>query len=173
MMKSKELKTKISHAHSLIHSLCSSLLGSLLKVWIAGTNREQQYYQHSVQSTGLRSSLVICKSLSQIDEYRSSTMPLYTLTITHSHTLTITCTCRYDEIKGTQDQDLFSCPFSDSLSDRAYRVTHNAPKCTTSEFAIHKVPNQVFPSLMPVHFSPRLLISPLCSSLRLCGCREW
>ena len=25
-----------------------------------------------------------------------------------SHSLAITCTCRYDEIKGTQDQDLFS-----------------------------------------------------------------
>ena len=30
----------------------------------------------------------------------------------HSHTLTITCTCCYDEIKGTQDPDLFSCSFS-------------------------------------------------------------
>ena len=52
MMKSKELKTKISHAHSLILS----------------------------------------------------------------HTLTITCTFCYDESKGIQDQDLFSCSFSDSLS---------------------------------------------------------
>ena len=37
------------------------------------------------------------------------------LTITHSHTLIITCTCCYDETKGTQDQDLLSCSFSDSL----------------------------------------------------------
>ena len=40
----------------------------------------------------------------------------YTLTITHSHTLTITCTCCDDEIKGIQDQELFSCSFSDSPS---------------------------------------------------------
>jgi hypothetical protein len=30
--------------------------------------------------------------------------------------LTTTCTCCYDETKGTQDQNLFSCSFSDSLS---------------------------------------------------------
>ena len=42
-----------------------------------------------------------------------STMPLYTLTITHPHTLTGTCTCCHDKIEGTQDQDLFSCSFSD------------------------------------------------------------
>ena len=34
----------------------------------------------------------------------------------HSHTLTITCTCCDDEIKGIQDQDLFTCSVSDSLS---------------------------------------------------------
>ena len=52
-----------------------------------------------------------------LTEYSSSSMPLYTLTLTLSHTLTITCTCTwcYVEIKGTQD--LFSCSFSDSLSD--------------------------------------------------------
>ena len=38
-----------------------------------------------------------------------------TCTITPS-LFTITCTCCYDEIKGTQNQDLFSCSFSDSLS---------------------------------------------------------
>ena len=37
-------------------------------------------------------------------------------TIIHPHTLTITCTSRCDEIKGIQDQDLFSCSFSDSFS---------------------------------------------------------
>ena len=42
----------------------------------------------------------------------SSTMTLHTLTIAHSYALTITCTCCHDEIKGTQDQDLFSCSFS-------------------------------------------------------------
>ena len=36
--------------------------------------------------------------------------------LSHSHTLPITCTCCYEEINGTQDQDLFSCSFSDSLS---------------------------------------------------------
>ena len=36
----------------------------------------------------------------------------------HSHALTITCTCCYDEIKGIQDQDLFTCSFSDSLCPR-------------------------------------------------------
>ena len=34
----------------------------------------------------------------------------------HSHALTVYCTCCYDEIKRIQDQDLFSCSFSDSLS---------------------------------------------------------
>ena len=37
------------------------------------------------------------------------------LTLSHSHTLAITCTCCYDEIKGTQDQELFACSFSDSV----------------------------------------------------------
>ena len=30
------------------------------------------------------------------------------VSLTHSHTLTITCTCCCDEIKGIQDQDIFS-----------------------------------------------------------------
>ena len=49
---------------------------------------------------------------------------LLSLYFTHSVSLTLCvslsvcsiCTCCYDEIKGTQDQDLFSCSFSDSLS---------------------------------------------------------
>ena len=75
MIKSKELKTKISHTHSLI-----------------------------------------------LSRNMANTAPppcLYTLTITRSHTLLITCTCCYDEIKGTQDQDLYSYSFSDSLSQYA------------------------------------------------------
>ena len=42
----------------------------------------------------------------------------------HPHTLLITSTWCYDEIKGTQDQDLFSCSFSDSLSPSHLIVTH-------------------------------------------------
>ena len=38
------------------------------------------------------------------------------LSQSHPRSLTITCTCCYDVIKGTQDQDLFSSSFSDSLS---------------------------------------------------------
>ena len=46
---------------------------------------------------------------------RLPALQLHTHTLTHPHTLTIACTCCYDEIKGAQDQDLFSCSFSDSL----------------------------------------------------------
>ena len=46
----------------------------------------------------------------------ASALQPHTHTLTHSHTFTIPCTCCYDEIKGAQDQDLFSCWFSDSLS---------------------------------------------------------
>ena len=46
----------------------------------------------------------------------------------HSHTLPITCTCCYDEIKGTQDQDLFSSSFSDSHSHTS--LTHMLITCT-------------------------------------------
>ena len=35
--------------------------------------------------------------------------------MSHSLAVSITCTCCYDEIKRIQDQDLFSCSFSDSL----------------------------------------------------------
>ena len=48
-----------------------------------------------------------CASLSASTQSTSNVVP---------HTFTITCTCCYDEIKGAQDQDLFSCSFSESLS---------------------------------------------------------
>ena len=65
LIEPKELKTKISHTHSLILSYCALLDHASLH--------------------------------------------------THNHPLPITCTCCYDEIKGTQDQDLFSCSFCHSL----------------------------------------------------------
>ena len=46
----------------------------------------------------------------------ASALQPHTLTLSHTHTHThlITCTCCYDQIKGTQDQDL-SYSFSNSL----------------------------------------------------------
>ena len=46
----------------------------------------------------------------------SRTSTSYSYSYSYTHTLTITCTCCHAVIKGTQDQDLFSCRFSDSLS---------------------------------------------------------
>ena len=62
-------------------------------------------WSHSMGDGLLSLSLTLIDSLS--DSHSQS----------HSHTLTTYCTCCYDEIKGAQDQDLFSCSFSDSLSE--------------------------------------------------------
>ena len=59
-----------------------------------------------------------------------------------SHTLTITCTCCYDEGKGIQDQDLFSCSFSDSLSGLSVLLALLLRVClrvqeTSSKWGLH------------------------------------
>ena len=71
-------------------------------------------------SSRLSSFLTLCSPLlrqllSHCFTTHSSALQPHTHTLTHSHTFTISCTCCYDEIKGAQDQDLFSCSFSDSL----------------------------------------------------------
>ena len=91
MMKSKELKTKIySHAHSLI---LSSLFLSLS--FLSPCFGSLRIFLHKIWASFLQP---------------------HTHTLAHSHTFTITCTCWYDEINRIQDQDLFPCSFSDSLS---------------------------------------------------------
>ena len=47
----------------------------------------------------------------------------------HSHVFTIACTCCYDQIKGIHDQDLFSCSFSDSHSQRPLLLSFLALLC--------------------------------------------
>ena len=82
----------------------------------------------------------------------SSTMPLHTLTIAHSYTLTITCTCCHDEIEGTQDQDIFSCSFSDSSWLPPFDCTDcsaesvDLPACISSA-DVHTIFMVVVPSL--------------------------
>ena len=90
MMESKELKTKIYHAHSLILSL--SLFQDL------------KIYSHA---HSLILSLVKHLMWCDVWVWASALQPH---TITHSHTMLITCTC-CDENKGTQDKD-FSYSFS-------------------------------------------------------------
>ena len=87
-MKSKELKTKISHAHSLILSLCLT-----------------RALSHALYLT-LYLSDTLCLRLSFSCD---SKVTVYT----HTHKLTITCTCCCDVINGTQDLKIFS--HADSL----------------------------------------------------------
>ena len=51
----------------------------------------------------------------KVQKVKLSPLSLSASSYSHPHTLPITCTCCHDEIKGTQDQDLFSCSFSNSL----------------------------------------------------------
>ena len=70
---------------------------------------------------------------------------------THNQTLTITCTCCYDEIKGTQVQDLFSCSFSDSLSLSVVVVGVRSKEFEISRFALLMLILSLFLSLSTRH----------------------
>ena len=81
-----------------IHTHSPALLSALHVSWSWGVRTYQAALksetldcQFSIYSCHLQ--FLLQSSYGWDGEYRSSTMPLYTLTITHSHTLTITCTC--------------------------------------------------------------------------------
>ena len=75
-----------------------------------------------ILSLSLDDSCSFSDSLSLDDTHENLSMYASDPSYSHSHALAVTCTRCYDEIKGTQDQDIFLCSFSDSLTLSLVRV---------------------------------------------------